>query len=75
MYVNKSPVLRKEPVENNNKKDWKELEREMVTNRMRTTSSEGTIVLFLDHSTLSQKLLIIVTLFEAISSVAMRSKG
>ena len=41
MYVNKSPVPRNEPVENNNKRDWKELEREMVTNRMRTTSSEG----------------------------------
>ena len=78
VFVNKSPVPRKEPVENNNKKNWKELEREMVTNRMRTTSSEGNDNhLFLDHSTLLQKLLIIVTLFimitlfEAISGVAM----
>ena len=55
VYVNKSPVSRKEPVENNNKKDWKQLQREMMTNRMSTTSSEGeNNHLFLDHSTLLQ---------------------
>ena len=41
VFVNKSPVSREESVKNDSKKDWQQIQSEMIKNGIKTSSNQG----------------------------------